>query len=425
MLKRRTTMPGIAVSVLFCSVAFHVGSTLSEATEPDWNQFRGPRGDGRSESADPPVEFGDDLNVVWKTPIHGKGWSSPVVWQDQVWITTAPEDGTKLYAICLSLATGRIVHDRLVFEVAEPEFCHPTNSYASCTPVVEEGRLYVHFGTYGTACLDTQSGQRLWQRRDLHCDHFRGPASSPVVHGDLLFLQFDGIDVQFVITLDKRTGETVWRRDRDIDYGTTEGDFKKAYGTPSVIRVENRWQLVSPTAVATIAYDPGTGRERWRVRHGGMNVAARPLYEKGLVYISAGSGNTSLIAVRPDGEGDVTRTHIVWGTGKTVPKRSSQLIIDGRFFMVSDKGVVSCLDASTGRPLWSERVPGEYWASPLYAGGRIYLFSKQGTVPVIKAGPEFELLARNQFPAGFNASPAVAGDSLILRSFTHVYRIGR
>ena len=406
-------------------IAVQLTVAAAMAGEPYWNQFRGPCGNGKSDAVDLPVEFDDEKNVQWKTPIHGRGWSSPVVWGDQVWLTTAPEDGTELFAVCVDLQSGQIEHDLRVFEIAEPEYCHPTNSYASCSPYVEEGRVYVHFGTHGTACLDTQTGETLWERNDLHCDHFRGPASSPIVHENSLFVAFDGIDVQFFVALDKRTGKTIWRRNRDedIDYGTDDGDYKKAYGTATMIRVGDQWQLISPTAMETIAYDPDDGHTLWHVRHEGTNAAARPLYDNGLVYLSAGGGSIALCAVRPDGTGDLTPSSIVWQTAKRVPQRSSQLVVDGRLFMVNDQGVASCLDASTGEEIWTKRLGGTHWASPIYADGSIYFSSKEGIVTVIEAGAEFKLRAKNQFPAGFNASPAVADGSLILRSFTHLYCI--
>ena len=395
------------------------------AETSNWNQFRGPSASGRGEAEGLPLEFDDQRNVLWKTPVHGKGWSSPVLWNDQIWMTTASEEGTKLHAICVNLHTGDIEHDVLVFEVSEPEFCHPTNSYASCTPFLEEGRVYVHFGTYGTACLDALTGEKLWERRDLNCDHYRGPASSPIVHGDMIFLTFDGVDVQFVAGLDKSNGNTVWQRDRNIDYGTDVGDYKKAYSTPAVIRVEDQWQLISPAAVETIAYDPSSGRELWRIRHGGMNAAAPPLYEHGLVYLSSGHGKTLLLAANPNGRGEITRTAIEWSTGLRAPKRSTPLIVDNLLFMVSDDGVASCLDALTGEKIWSKRLSEEHWASPVYANGLIYASSKAGTVTVFEAGPKFVLRAKNQFPDGFNATPAIADNSLLLRSFTHLYRIGK
>jgi outer membrane protein assembly factor BamB len=312
----------------------------------------------------------------------------------------------------------------VIFENANPEFCHPTNSYASPTPVIEEGRLYAHFGTYGTACVNTNTGEILWKNQEWHCDHFRGPAASPVLYENLLFAAFDGVDVQFVVALDKNTGKTLWKQDRNINYGTDNGDHKKAYSTAQVITVEGKPQLVSPAASETIAYNPANGEEIWKIKHGGMNAACRPLFELGMVYISAGDGGDSLVAVRADGEGDVTKSHVVWKSGKTVPKRSSQLIVGDLFFMANDSGVISCLDAKTGEVHWQERLEGEYWASPLYANGRIYFLTKEGKANVIAARPVFELLAENKLDGGFNASPAVVGDDLLLRSFTHLYRIG-
>jgi outer membrane protein assembly factor BamB len=393
--------------------------------EDNWPQFRGPKGNGHAQAKSLPLDFSETKNVKWKTPIPGKAWSSPVVWKNRIWLTNATEDGKKMSAVCVDAESGKVLRDVPIFENEKPEYCHPTNSYASPTPVIEEGRLYVHFGTYGTACLDTNTGEILWSRRDLKCDHYRGPASSPIVHENLLFLSFDGIDVQYVVALDKRTGDTLWRKDRDIDYNTANGDHKKAYSTAQVIEVNGKPRIISPAAMETLAYDPANGDVVWRVRHGGMNAASRPIYDHGLVYISTEGGQVSLVAVKAEGTGDVTKSHIVWKTGKTVPRKASQLVVGDLFFMVNDSGVITCVDAKTGEMHWQERIEGEYWASPLYAGGRIYLFSnKGGRVPVIAAKPEFELLADNKLDGDFNASPAVIGDDLILRSFTHLYRIG-
>jgi outer membrane protein assembly factor BamB len=412
----KTTFP----AALLCAFLF---AAPAVAAEKPWNQFRGPNGVGKSDAKNVPLEFGEGKNIAWKTAIHGKGWSSPVVWDSQIWLQTATEDGHKLYAVCVDAKSGKIVHDRLVFEVEKPRFCHATNSYASPTPFVEEGRVYVHFGAYGTACLDTATGKTLWERRDFVCDDFRGPGSSPIVHDGLLFVNFDGVDRQYVVALDKKTGKTIWQKDRGIDYGTDNGDNKKAYGTPSIITVNGKEQLVSPSAVETIAYEPKTGKIIWRVRHGGMNVGARPLYGHGMVYISAGSGSRRLIAVKPTGRGDVTDTHIAWGLGKGVPGRSSQILHGELYFMMDDGGVASCVDAKTGKIHWSKRIGGAYWASPVLVGDRVYCFSKDGRIPVFKASKEFELLADNKLPAGFNASPAFVDDAMILRTFTHLYRV--
>ncbi|MBS0204277.1 MAG: PQQ-binding-like beta-propeller repeat protein [Planctomycetes bacterium] len=400
-----------------------------------WNQFRGPRGDGTSTEKGLPVTFADGTSaIVWKTPIVGRAWSSPVIWGNQIWITNAPEIQNttkekprldrplKLSAVCVDLKTGKILHDLVLFEVDTPQFTHATNSYGSPTPFIEEGRVYIHFGAYGTACLDTNTGKKIWERTDLKCDHFRGPGSSPIVDGDLLFLTFDGYDQQYITALNKLTGETVWKKDRNVDFGTTDGDAKKAYSTPKLIEAGGRRLLISPFASATIAYDPASGTPIWTVHHGGMNAAGRPLYGNGLLYISTADGPNPLVAVPATGEGDITKS-IAWRTNKAVPKRPSQLLVGDLLFMMNDSGVASCLDAKTSAEIWTTRLPGEYWASPLYANGLVYCFSQQGHIPVFEAGREFKLVADNKFDEGFVASPAVAGKALILRSKGHLYRV--
>ena len=246
------------------------------ASEPAWNQFRGPSEDGHVTSAELPVSWSETENIRWKTAVPGKAWSSPVVANDLVWLTNATEDGRKLSVVGIEAAGGKVRHDRIVFAIAEPMFCHPFNSYASPTPVTDGKRLWVHYGSAGTACLDTTTGKTLWQRQDLHCDHHRGPGSSPILFENLLILTFDGFDRQYVAALDCDTGKTVWETDRSINYGSDDGDFKKAYSTPKVFTHGGRLQLVSPAAVATTAYDPRSGRELWTVYHGGYNAAARP-----------------------------------------------------------------------------------------------------------------------------------------------------
>ena len=408
-----------------------------------WNQFRGPNGDGKATETNLPIEFSETKNVRWKVPIHDKGYSSPIVWGNQIWVTTAREDGRELFAICVDLENGNILQDIKVFDVAEPQLEHgDLNSHASPTPVVEEGRIYVHYGTYGTACLDTKTGDKLWERRDLNCDHRVRPASSPIIDEDTLFLTFDGVDVQFIAALDKNTGDTLWLQHRKVDSnfeevlkakGVTDieetnkekpNDNRKSYATPTIITFQGKKQLVSPAAEVTISYDPKTGDELWRVRHEGWgwNVACRPIFAHNLVYFTIGVEKL-LLAVDPSGAGDVTDTHIVWSNRKGAPEIPSPLIVDDLVFMVNEGGVASCLEAKSGNQVWRGRVGGDHWASPLYAGGNIYFFSMDGRVSVISAGREFKLLARNEFDTEFIASGAVAGNTLILRSRTHLYCI--
>jgi outer membrane protein assembly factor BamB len=311
----------------------------------------------------------------------------------------------------------------VVFQIAKPQFCHPMNSYGTSTPVIEKDRLYLHFGVHGTACIDTATAKTLWTRQDFSCDHFRGPASSPIVVGDLLVLTFDGVDVQYLVALEKASGKTAWKRDRNTVFETDDPDYHKAFSTPAVITVEGRQQLVSPSAGATIAYVPKTGEEIWRVRSGGMNAAALPLFGNGLIYATSAAGGYQLFAVRPDGRGDVSDSHVAWKFDKNVPTRSSQILVGERLFMISDAGVISCVDAKSGQSVWQHRLGGAFSASPLFAEGRVYFFGEDGEVPVVAAADEYKLLANNQLGDGFMASPAVFENSLVLRSRTHLYRI--
>ena len=390
----------------------------------NWPQFRGPTADGQSDSRGLPLTWAEDKNIIWKTAIHDKGWSSPVIWGQQIWMTTAREDGKELFAVCVDRATGKIVHDLKVFDIEKPAFCIAYNSYASSTPVIEAGRVYVHFGSAGTACIDTATGKTLWTRIDLPCNHHRAAGSSPKLFGDLLILIFDGYDVQYVAALDKTTGKTVWKKDRGIlTYKKDDGDIKKAYGTPAVFEIEGKPQLICPSAQATIAYNPRTGEELWRVDHGGMNACAVPVYGHGRLYLTSGDGGDQLVAVKPEGKDPVPGSRIDWTMKKNVPSRPSLLLIGDYLYMVSNGGIASCVDAKTGEVVATVRLKGNFAASPIYAEGRIYFVSENGPVTVVEAGRELKVLAVNELADNCMASPAVAGSALFLRTRTHLYRI--
>ena len=413
----------------------------------NWPGYRGPTGDGVSDAKNLPTEWSEDKNIRWKTAIHGKGWSSPVVWGDQVWMTTAEEvrgtgkvnpkdtggaSGVKVekvtfYAVCVNRKTGSIVHDIKIAEETNPAFCHDFNSYASPTPVIEAGRVYVHFGSHGTWCLDTATGKPLWDRRDLKCNHYRGPGSSPILYKNLLVMIFDGSDYQYVVALDKATGHTAWKKDRNIKYASENGDYKKAYATAQVIDVEGKPQLVCPSAEDTIVYEPITGEELWRFHHlkkSTMNAAGRPIAGHGLIYLTSGNPN-QLMALKLGGSGLVPKDAVTWESGKGVPNRPSLLIVGDLLFMINEEGIMSCLDAKTGKQYWSERQNGEYTASPLYADGYIYLANQTGKTIVVKASKTFEPVATNGLAEGCMASPAVTGDAILLRTKTHLYCIGK
>jgi hypothetical protein len=338
-----------------------------------------------------------------------------------VWVTTAHPKGHAFYLVGLDAGTGRTVHDLKLFEAANPTDISQYNSYASPTPCIDSGKVYAHFGSFGTACVDAATGRALWSRTDLPCDHWRGPASSPVVYRNWLYLLFDGYDRQYVACLDKTTGVTVWQKDRDLPY-PDNGDLKKAFATPSVLEVGGKPQLVAPAAVGTVAYDPATGAELWKVIHGGMNEASRPVAAHGLVFVTTGHLN-GLVAVRP-GTGDVTRS-VAWKYPKGAPTRPSPLVSGDHLYMVSDTGVAVCLDARTGAERWKERLEDKFSASPVLAGGNLYFAGEGGKTFVVAAAPEYRPVAVNKLAAGCRASPAVTDGALYLRTLTHLYRIGK
>ncbi|MCX6922611.1 MAG: PQQ-binding-like beta-propeller repeat protein [Verrucomicrobia bacterium] len=369
------------------------------------------------------MTWSETNHVAWKTPIHDLGWSSPVIWQKQIWLTTATENGKQMFAVCVDAETGRVVHDVKVFDTPQPEHVASVKSYASPTSAIEAGRVYVHYGTYGTACLDTSTGRILWSRRDLNCDHHEGPGSSLMVDQDRLYFNVDGRDVQYVVALEKTTGRTLWKTDRSVDYSPYPMNSRKAFCTPILIEAAGRRQLFSPGAKAMMAYNPQSGAELWKARYDGWSMVPRPIYGHGLLYVITDFERPQLWAVRPDGQGDITDTHVAWKVVKDMPATASLLLVGDLLYMVNDQGVALCLEAATGNLVWRERFKGKHSASPIYAAGRIYFFSEKNLTTVLAPGREFRVLAENQLEDRVMASPAITGDALILRSKTHLYRL--
>jgi outer membrane protein assembly factor BamB len=417
---------------------------LLSAVTGHWPDFRGPRADGSALAGRLPMEWSESKNVRWKTAIPGRGWSTPVIWGDQIWMTTATADGKQLFAICVDRDSGRVVHEIPVFDVATPESINPLNSYASPSPVIEAGRVFVHFGTYGTACLDTATAKPLWTRRDLKLDHKEGPGASPLLVDDLLIVPCDGMDVQYLVALDKRTGETRWKTDRSADLSAINPDFRKAYATPVVIELDGVRQIFNNVAHAGYAYDPRTGREIWQVPYKGFSNVSRPIVGHGLVFLNTGYTKPELWAVRPPTATATTAPtvrhattrgaarnatpasspQVVWKYNRSVPAKPSVVLVDDLLYFVSDStGIVTCLEATTGREVWTHRLGGNFSASPISVAGRIYLCAEDGRTTVIAAGRNYLELAANHLDDGFMASPAVAGESLYLRTTRHLYRI--
>lgn len=398
----------------------------------NWPQFRGPDGTGHSDAKDLPTEWSESKNIVWKTEIHDRGWSSPVIFGKQIWLTSASKDGRELFAICLDRDTGKVIRDIKLFEVAQPQYAHPFNTYASPTPVIEQGRVYITFGSPGTAAIDTKTFKVLWERRDFECNHFRGSGSSPIIFRDMLLMHFDGSDHQFVVALDKNTGKTIWRTERSIDFQdldkngkpAAEGDLRKAFSTPHVVELNGRWEMISLGAKAAYGYDPFTGKELWRVEERGQHSAStRPVLGHGMIFYPTGFSNGQLYAVRTGGNGLITDTHVAWRVKRGASNKPSILLIDDLIYMIGDTGIASCVEAKTGEIIWQQRIGGEYSASPVYADGKIWLFSEEGKTTVFKPGRIFEKLAENNLDEGFLASPAIAGKAFFLRTRTHLYRI--
>ena len=404
----------------------------------DWPQFRGPHGDGTSAARNVPLTWSESNNIAWKVAVPGRGRSSPVVIGDRVWLTTALEQGVirtniksddmqtaehvTLQAVGLDAKQGKELWRTTLFEVDKPAPVHWLNSWATPSPVIEKGRLYCDFGTFGTACLDARDGKILWQTC-LPLDHQVGPGSSPVLWRDLLVLVRDGRDAQYVTALDKQTGRTVWKTDRPpID--TSKGDLKKCFTTPLLIASGKGTQLLSPGARWVVSYDPDTGKELWRQRHGeGFSIGSCPVFSHGLAIFSTGCMRPQFLAVNIDGTGEIPATNVVWRITQQVPVMSSPVVSGEEMYWVSDDGMASCADPRTGEIYWQKRAGGRTFASPLYAEGRVYFFAQDGKTTVIRAGRQFEKLAENQLQGPVVATPAIVDGTIYLRTDTHLYRI--
>ncbi len=428
----RRTIPCLLSSLFWLALFIHPAFS-------HWPDFRGPLNNGHVPSRPDgaliglPTRWSETENIVWKTPIPLKGWSSPVIWGNRIWLTTATEDGLEMFVLCVDSTTGKILVNRKIFENEAPEpLGNDVNCYASPSPVIEEGRVYVHFGSYGTACLDSETGASLWERRDYPCRHYRGPGSSPFLYKDKLILTFDGVDLQYVVALNKRTGQEIWRADRttrwtDLDEDgkpKREGDFRKAFCTPIIAEIDGKSQLIAPGSMTVFAYDPDTGQEIWRADDNGYSAACRPVVGNGMGFFSTGQDRGGYLGIRlEDIKGDVTHSHVVWRQQQGMPKRSSPILLDGLLYLANDSGIVSCLDAATGDFHWKERLLGGTTASPVYADGLLYFFDEDGKSILLKPGKTLEAAHENRLDEGVMASPAVDGKALFLRTKTHLYRI--
>jgi outer membrane protein assembly factor BamB len=405
-----------------CPLVFFVAAFASAA---EWPEFRGPTGQGHSTEKNLPVEWSNKKNVMWKQAVPGAGWSSPVVDRKRIFVTSGIShsgSGPSLRALCFDAGTGALVWNTEVFSATETSAAamHDKNSPASPTPIIDGDRVYVHFGHHGTACLDW-SGKVVWRNNRLRYDPVHGNGGSPILVDEHLIFNADGARDPFVAALNKKTGDVAWKVPRATN---TPQTF--SFCTPLLITVNGQRQVITPGSGAVSALDPADGREQWRVRYGrGYSVVPRPVFGHGLLFIATGFNRADLLAIRADGEGDKTESHIAWRTTKGAPLTPSVLLIGDELYAVSDMGVASCWDAKTGTLHWQERIEGNYSASPVAAEGRIYFQNETGTGIVLNAGRQFTLLATNPLEERTLASYAVAESSFFIRTEGHLYRIGK
>jgi outer membrane protein assembly factor BamB len=390
----------------------------------DWPEFRGPTGQGIAAGSDLPIEWSAEKNVIWKVPVPGHGWSSPVAGGGRIYLTSGIGEGASapsLQTLCFDSATGKLLWSTEVFSPSETSAgpLHKKNSPASPTPILTDQRLFVHFGPHGTACLDL-AGRILWRNRDLGYNPVHGAGGSPALVGNRLIFTADGARDPAVVALEADSGRLAWKTARTV---VPKQPF--SFSTPLLITVSGRSQLVAPGSGAVVAYDPEDGRELWHVRYGtGYSVIPRPIHAHGLVFIASGFMKPDLLAVRPDGAGDVTDSHVAWRTARNAPLTPSLVAVGDEVYAVSDPGIATCFDARTGKVHWEERVEPNHSASPLAAGGRLYFQSEAGITTVVRAGPKFERLAVNRLGERTFASIAVTGTHFLIRSEHHLFRIG-
>ena len=410
----------------------------------DWKQWRGPSGQGHS-TANLPTQWSETKNIAWRTSLPGKGWSSPVIEGSHIWITAAHEElaseegraerlksnsGTqpvvvlsllRLHALCIDERSGKLIYDIEILRKKDPQWAHKLNSYASPTPVISKGKLFCHFGTYGTACVDTSSATVVWRNQELNVHHENGPGSTPIIWNDKLIFHMDGSDDQFIVALNTSNGKVAWKTQRS-GMMHTNPQIRKSYGTPLILETDRGTTLFSPAADWLYGYNPETGEELWKLNYGftGFSIVPRPVAGHGLLYMSTSFNKPQLLAVRYNG----SQPEIAWSYKRSVPSQPSPILVESEIYIVSDSGgMVSCLDAKSGRPHWQERIGGNFSASPLHANGKIYFHSREGVTTVLKAGTTFEILSKNKLDGALMASAAVNRDALILRTDKAIYKI--
>jgi len=431
----------ITAYTLFSLLMVAVSASGQILTTPVfWPARNGPTHDGivpAAEAARVPLEWDGESgkNIAWRVALEGEGHSTPVIGGDLIWFTAAATDGKQMFVYGIDRHSGKILHHKLVFENAAPEeLGNPLNNYAAPSPVLEEDALYVHFGTYGTSRIDPATGEKVWERRDINARHYRGPGSSPIIHGNLLILTFDGIDQQYVTALDKKTGKSVWKTARTTDYGdldkdghpTRDGDMRKAYHTPAVFEIGGKEVLVSVGSRAAFGYEVKTGQQLWTIRHGGFNAAIPPIRLDDLLILNTGSERAHTLGVRIDDKmtGDITESHVLWDREKRNASESSPVLVNGILYQTTRGGIVSALDAKAGKDLWEDRMEGQHLPGPVVLGDKLLFSNDRGQTFLVRTSPEkFELVGKNQLAEPISSSAVVADGAIFIRAKGALYKI--
>lgn len=411
-----------------------------DASAGNWPGFRGPTGQGTSTEKNLPLHWGAESNVVWKTPVPGLGWSSPIVWADQVFVTTTLENGTKCHVLCLDRETGKVLWDTRVFEQV-PRRKEGKNSYATPTPVTDGQRVFAVFGDGSVAALACRDGSVAWTNREVQFYSRHGLGASPVLHDGLLIMPYDGSnpvtaagswpnnsaeeklgwqipwDKSFIAALDAKTGKRVWTAKR--------GMSRIAHVTPVVFRDGGREILLSSAGDVVQGFDLKTGERLWSAYAQGEGVVPMPVTGDGMVFASSGFEKSTLRGIRTGGSGDVTATHIAWEQKKGVPTQSSLLYMKPHIYAVTDGGIATCYADASGDIVWQERLGGNFSPSPVAADGRLYFLNEAGETTVLEPGPTFKVLAKNSLGEKCQASMAVSGGRLFIRTDKHLFCIGR
>lgn len=428
-----------------CAMIIALGIQNTNADQ-DWHQFLGPNGDSEATGSSPSIAW-KESDFVWTAEIPGTGWSSPVYSDNKIWLTSAitksatPEQiaekrkgvqfanmktaagSVELKAVCIDLKSGKVLHNILLDNVENPELINPMNSYASPTAAIANGKVICHFGADGTWCLDASSGEKIWETKYV-INHSVGAGSSPMIHKDKVILVCDGIDQQFIAAVSLDDGKEVWKTKRPA-MRNDNGEFQKAYSTPLFAQVNGKVQAIIPGAQWIVAYDPDNGKEIWRADHGeGFSVTPMASFEDGMVLFSTGFMRPEVIAIDPTGAGDVTQTHIKWRTSNG-PNMPSMITSDGKAYFLSDRGILSCVDVMSGETIGRKRIGGNFSATPLLAGGNLYLCSREGKVTIVKADPSLEIVGSHEFGEKILATPAPINNDLIFRVGSQLIRVGK